>query len=489
MPDGSNPNDSILVLGAGELGMAVVRELAQLRAQGRVPPISVLLRPARDNSTASSGNQSQAVRALGAGVVEADLATSTAKDLAAIFSRFSQIVCCTGFVGGPGTQRKITSAVIQAGVEHYVPWQFGVDYDVVGRGSGQEVWDEQLDIRDMLRAQSRVRWTIISTGMFTSFVFLPAFGLVDLEQNKVHALGSWDNRLTVTTPEDIGRLTALALASRPAVDNQVIFVAGDTFTYHELADTVDQVLGRTVERVLWTVPALKAGVAAHPEDTMRKYRLAFAREDGVAWPKEQTFNSERALAVMDLATWLRRWRDFDGEPPPEWEERKIGDERAIRMALPEALVLSPEPGVGGIAALTQRYYGSWNNGSEALFENTVSSAYVDRTLPAGRAQGPKGLAGAQRRFREAFPNGRVHVLQQIIAGDRVVSHLRVTGRFFGSRDGVYGRGQRIDYLATDIMRISDGRIVENWHVEDHAALHRQLDHELIAFSGGVLDSN
>ncbi len=100
--------------------------------------------------------------------------------------------------------------------------------------------------------------------MFTSFVFLPAFGLVDLEKNKVHALGSWDNRLTVTTPEDIGRLTALALASRP-VDNQVLFVASDTFTYHELADTVDQVLGRTVERILWTVPALKADVAAHPE--------------------------------------------------------------------------------------------------------------------------------------------------------------------------------------------------------------------------------
>jgi hypothetical protein len=173
-------------------------------------------------------------------------------------------------VGGPGTQRKITSTVIQAGVEHYVPWQFGVDYDVVGRGSGQEVWDEQLDVREMLRAQSRVRWTIISTGMFTSFVFLPAFGLVDLQQNKVHALGSWDNRLTVTTPEDIGRLTALALTSRPAVDNQVIFVAGDTFTYHELANTVDQALGRAVERVLWTVPMLKADVAAHPDDTTRK---------------------------------------------------------------------------------------------------------------------------------------------------------------------------------------------------------------------------
>jgi hypothetical protein len=53
----------------------------------------------------------------------------------------------------------------------------------VGRGSGQDVWDEQLDVREMLRAPSRTRWTIISTGMFTSFLFGPSFGLVDLENN------------------------------------------------------------------------------------------------------------------------------------------------------------------------------------------------------------------------------------------------------------------------------------------------------------------
>ncbi|WP_458437715.1 ester cyclase [Methylorubrum extorquens] len=74
----------------------------------------------------------------------------------------------------------------------------------------------------------------------------------------------------------------------------------------------------------------------------------------------------------------------------------------------------------------------------------------------------------------SFPNGRVHVLQQIIAGGRVVSHLRITGRFLGLRDGVSGQGQLIDYLATDIMRIVQGRITDNWHVEDHESLHRQL---------------
>lgn len=154
-------------------------------------------------------------------IVRADLATDTVEELARVLEPFPIVICCTGFVGGPGTQRKITEAVLAAGVQRYVPWHFGVDYDVVGRGSGQTVWDEQLDVREMLRAQSRTHWTIVSTGMFTSFLFEPSFGLVDLEHGAVNALGSWDNRLTVTIPEDVGRLTAAILEQEPSLDDSL----------------------------------------------------------------------------------------------------------------------------------------------------------------------------------------------------------------------------------------------------------------------------
>lgn len=287
---------STLVLGAGELGACVLRELALLRNQGQAGPISVLLRP---------GSRTDP-RETGAEAVEADLATATVTALAQVFSRFDQVICCTGFVGGPGTQRKITDAVLKAGIAHYIPGQFGVDYDRIGRGSGQDVWDEQLDVRDMLRGQDQVRWTIISTGIFTSFVFLPAFGLVDLAGNTVRALGDWDYRLTATTPQDIGHLTARIATSRPDFDDQVVFVAGDTFSYRELADTVERVLGRPMRRHCWTVPQLQADAAAHPQDTLRKYRLAFAREHGVAWPKDASFNARQGIAVTDLETWLRQ---------------------------------------------------------------------------------------------------------------------------------------------------------------------------------------
>lgn len=258
---------AILVIGAGELGMAVLRALIE-RGSAEGGALSVLLRPETD---APPNQPTAELRDMGVNIVRADLASATKDALAAIFADFPTVICCTGFVGGPGTQRKITAAVLKAGVERYVPWQFGVDYDVVGRGSGQEVFDEQSDVRDILRAQSGTHWIIISTGMFTSFLFEPSFGVVDLENGKVHALGSWDNRLTVTTPDDIGRLTAAILAHEPRLDGDVVYVAGDTFSYTQLADMVEHHLGREVERILWNMDMLRSEVAAYPEDGMRKY--------------------------------------------------------------------------------------------------------------------------------------------------------------------------------------------------------------------------
>ena len=157
------PNRSILVLGTGELGMAVLRHLAKRTDPASGTTLSVLLRPATINSPDPGKQRDLAtIRSLGVQIVPGDLAAGTPADLANLFKGFHTVVGCTGFVAGSGTQRKLAHAVLDAGVARYVPWQFGVDYDVIGRGSAQDLFDEQLDVRDLLRAQDRTGWIIIS---------------------------------------------------------------------------------------------------------------------------------------------------------------------------------------------------------------------------------------------------------------------------------------------------------------------------------------
>jgi hypothetical protein len=299
-------DNSILVLGAGELGMAVLRKLARANASSANTSIAVLLRQSTIDSTDRAKQKDIAeLRFLGIELVAGDLANHSESALAESFRRFKTVISCTGFVGGKGVQMKLARAALSAQIERYFPWQFGVDYDVIGRGSPQDLFDEQLDVRDLLRSQDRTEWVIVSTGMFTSFLFDPSFGVVDLSQETVHALGSFDNAVTVTTADDIGALTAAIVFAEPRICREIVYVAGDTITYGQLADSIDALLGLQVRREAWSVAQLTRELAEEPENALRKYRAVFAAGAGVAWDKNRTFNAQRGIAVCDLKQWMR----------------------------------------------------------------------------------------------------------------------------------------------------------------------------------------
>lgn len=296
--------ENMLVLGAGELGMAVLRHLAP-RRKNAVSPLAVLVSPpSLEFPTAQQAESYGELRAMGVHLLPFDLISRANEDLVAVFSQFHTVINCTGFVAGPGTQIKLTEAALAAGVRRYFPWQFGVDYDVVGKGSGQPVFDEQCDVRGLLRAQSHTEWVIVSTGMFTSFLFEPTTGLVDFNADIVRGLGSWATRVTVTTPEDIGRLTTAILLEQPRIRNQVIFVASDTVSYGELATIVEEVTGRLFQRELLSKEKLSAALAHSPHDAMARYRTAFARGHGMWWDKAATYNAQKDIPTTDIRAWL-----------------------------------------------------------------------------------------------------------------------------------------------------------------------------------------
>ena len=230
-----------------------------------------------------------------------------------------------------------------------------MDYDILGRGSAQDLFDEQCDVRDMLRAQHQqdevggTEWVIISTGIFTSFLFELSFGVVgnftpllagiggggasgslegeeDEETSSppipmVRALGSWDTRVTVTSVEGIGRLTAAILtASNPRVANEVVHVAGDTISYQQLADIVEKAVPAVavvavadrgtgkregLRRELWSTERLREELRMEPGDSVRKYRVVFAEGRGVAWEVEGMWGFRRGVEGVGVDEWVR----------------------------------------------------------------------------------------------------------------------------------------------------------------------------------------
>ncbi|MCJ1330141.1 hypothetical protein MMC10_006823 [Thelotrema lepadinum] len=294
---------SVLVIGAGELGTPILQSLCShpLREDTQ---ISVLLRPNTITSTAPSKKaEIDALKASGVALVPGDMVNDPHTTLVSLFQRYETVIGATGMVLPAGSQNRILIAILEAKVPLYFPWQYGVDYDAIGLGSAQDLFAEQLDIRHTLRAQSSTKWVIISTGLFMTFLFEPAFGIVDSEQGVVRALGSWDTAITSTTVEDIGKIVAEILFASPHVRNRIVYSAGDTITYKRLADVVEEISGKDVKRVLWDIETLKSELSNDPDNGIKKYRVAFAEAKGISWPKENTFTAEKGMEMTDVKTW------------------------------------------------------------------------------------------------------------------------------------------------------------------------------------------
>lgn len=317
---------SILVLGAGELGLPVLTALASHPIHTASPsstPITALLRPSALAASASSEKNAFTAHLhtdLGMSLLPGDVAASTISELAALFEPFDIIISCSGMTYPPGTQLKLAKAVFEANAARekkktgrgmwYFPWQFGGDYDAIGRGSAQDLFNEQLDIRDLLKAQKEVRWTILSTGMFTSFLFEEAFGVVSKDWGKVTGLGSKENEITVTSVKDIGRVVAeMVMTDEGERGSGIAYTVGATVSVRGLANELAKVTGKEVVVDHVPLQVLKEELedaeegGNEAEVGFRKYRVVFAEGKGVSWPKGSCWGRQRGMEMQGVRAW------------------------------------------------------------------------------------------------------------------------------------------------------------------------------------------
>ncbi|GAW21761.1 hypothetical protein ANO14919_112860 [Xylariales sp. No.14919] len=303
-----SPTQRILIIGAGELGTAMLEGLVTHPKHNS--SITVLVRASTlDSVDADKLRANTLLRSLGAKLTAGDIVQDSEEHLTSIFREFDTVIVCSGFGFPPGTQLRVTRAVLRSGVRRYFPWQWGINYDIVGAGSVQDLFDEQLNVRNLLRAQRNVDWIVVSTGLFVSFIFVPEFGLVDFKARTVRALGSWDTRLSVTTPRDIGRVAAEIVYEPQDINRQVVFTASDTVSYGDVAELVTQRFGGQWRRELWDMDTLEQRLRDNPSDGMVKYQNVFGAGEGVAWHRANTVNVQRGMKMQTVKEYLGGMED------------------------------------------------------------------------------------------------------------------------------------------------------------------------------------
>ena len=144
------------------------------------------------------------------------------------------------------------------------------------------------------------------------------------------------------------------------------------------------------------------------------------------------------------------------------------------LPVPKHIAVTDSYSSAPVILAARRYTAFWNTGDAAFAKAALADDFLDCTLPAGRPQGVEGPLQASIGFRKAVPDLTAEIDDMVVAGDRVAVHLHFKGHFTGLFGELAGKGQTIDFQAFDLYRVKDGRIAENWHLEDNQTLFEQL---------------
>ncbi|MEX0791070.1 MAG: ester cyclase family protein [Actinomycetota bacterium] len=147
-------------------------------------------------------------------------------------------------------------------------------------------------------------------------------------------------------------------------------------------------------------------------------------------------------------------------------------------ATPEPLsrVQAAPAGSADVKSVAKRFHeGAWA-GSRTDLASLLTADYLDHTpyVFEGRNPGPEGRLRALEMVKASFSDLASTVDLQIAEGDLVVSAVTTSGTHTGKFLGTEPTGRAVRLSGINLERVSGTRVQESWHVEDLAALARQL---------------
>jgi steroid delta-isomerase-like uncharacterized protein len=98
--------------------------------------------------------------------------------------------------------------------------------------------------------------------------------------------------------------------------------------------------------------------------------------------------------------------------------------------------------------------------------------YSAMPQPVQGAEGFKGMY--QYYIKPAFPDQKITIERQVVSGDRIAVQVTWTATHQGPFLNVPATGRRVEVPATGIFRVVDGRIAEEWMLEDFLGLYQQI---------------
>lgn len=117
----------------------------------------------------------------------------------------------------------------------------------------------------------------------------------------------------------------------------------------------------------------------------------------------------------------------------------------------------------------------WNTGDFNSIKDLVADDFVIHLSGSGEdIRGPENIKRFYSEIYKAFPDIHFKIIDQIAEDNKVVTRWSATGTHKGDFKGIPATGNKINFTATDIDEILDGKFVECWSNTDDLTLMQQL---------------
>ncbi|KAN0140139.1 NAD-P-binding protein [Lactarius tabidus] len=236
------------VVGAGEIGSFIIRQLLTEKAAGTVDNVVVLT---RQGSKTSVDPDAKLV------AVDYSNKESIKKALTGV-----DVVISTVAVSALQVQPGIAEAAKEVGVKLFVPSEFG------GASTAPKSGPHSIktNIQERLRVIG-IPYALFATGPFADFLWVPEYYL-DITSGKVSVGADGSNPIPFTSRPDIARYLSYVLTHLPAeqLKNRSFSIRGDTKSFNEIFKEYEAKTGKKVEVTYIPISELDARMASNPKD-------------------------------------------------------------------------------------------------------------------------------------------------------------------------------------------------------------------------------
>jgi predicted ester cyclase len=115
-----------------------------------------------------------------------------------------------------------------------------------------------------------------------------------------------------------------------------------------------------------------------------------------------------------------------------------------------------------------------SKGNTDLIYEICSPEFVNHSAPPDLPADREGIKILTTMFKGAFPDSYFSVEDMIAKGDKVVTRKTFHGTHEGEFMGIPPSGRHVTVSVIDVVRISEGRVVEHWSVGDNLGMMQQL---------------